>query len=408
MMCSLGTMPTGRLIGSHAHAACPVHSMVVTRQVAAAARRKAIPTSNNGHNPEDDKKKLAMDDLLATLTGKYGKSALIRLGDQPAEKWECIHSGCLSLDVALGGGYPVGRVIEVYGPESSGKTTLALHAIAEVQKAGGKAVLIDAEHALNRPYTEKLGVVIDDLYLIQPDTGEQALDSCDEMARSGLFQLIVVDSVSALLPRAELEGDVGQQQMAGQARLISGAMRKIIGSASKGKCTVIFINQLRYKVGMIYGNPEVTSGGQALKYYSSVRIDVRKKEVLKNGDTAIGIKVRAKVVKNKVFPPLREATFDLLFASGIDELGGLVDAAEMSGAITRKGAWYYFGERRLGQGRDNAVEYVRADSALQKEVEESTRQTLNTSPELLAATSEEHDDPDPEGEQPADDFDAPL
>lgn len=275
-------------------------------------------------------------------------------------------SGALTLDLALGGGYPKGRVIEIYGPESAGKTTLALHALAEVQKSGGNVALIDAEHAFDPVFAKHLGVDIDSLYLCQPDSGEMALEVADQLIRSSAMDMIAVDSVAALVPRAEIEGEIGQLQVGAQARLMSAALRKIAGNASRHNCSIIFLNQLRQKVGVIYGSPEVTSGGQALKYYSSVRMEVRIKERIAGSDGQIGIRVKARCTKNKVAPPYKLAEFDVLFGSGISANGCLLDAAEAIGVIARRGSYYFFGDARLGQGREKTLETLKTDDALRR------------------------------------------
>lgn len=302
----------------------------------------------------------------------------------------------------MGGGYPKGRVIEIYGPESSGKTTLALHALAEVQRKGGCAAFVDAEHALDPVYAKKLGVNIDELLICQPDSGEMALDVVDQLVRSGAVDVIVVDSVAALVPRAELEGDMGDTQMGLQARLMSKALRKITGSLGKSQSSVIFINQLRSKIGVIFGNPEVTSGGNALKFYSSVRIDVRRREVMKDNE---GIGVRVKVVKNKVAPPFRIAEFDILFGSGIDKFGCLVDAAELCGIIERSGSWYSRGDLKIAQGRRAAVQFLKSNEKLAAEIEIEVREAISkktaNSLEALPIDASEEATAD-DGEPPSD------
>lgn len=285
-------------------------------------------------------------------------------------------SGALTLDLALGGGYPKGRVIEIYGPESAGKTTLALHALAEVQKQGGNVALIDAEHAFDPVFAKRLGVDIDSLYLCQPDSGEMALEVADQLIRSSAMDMIAVDSVAALVPRAEIEGEIGQLQVGAQARLMSAALRKIAGNASRHNCSIIFLNQLRQKVGVIYGNPEVTSGGQALKYYSSVRMEVRIKERIAGSDGQIGIRVKSKITKNKVAPPYKLAEFDILFGSGISVNGCLLDAAEAVGVVVRRGSYYFYGDERLGQGRDKTLETLKTNTTLRDTIDSKTRQAL--------------------------------
>lgn len=327
-------------------------------------------------DPEKEARKEALSGVLHAIERSYGKGSILKLGESSAMNVETTPSGSLTLDIALGGGYPKGRVVEIYGPESSGKTTLALHAVAEVQKSGGTAAFIDAEHALDPVYARNLGVNVDELYVCQPDSGEMALDVVDQVVRSSAIDLVVVDSVAALVPRAELEGDMADSQMGLQARLMSKALRKITGSLSRSQTTVIFLNQLRSKIGIMYGNPEVTAGGNALKFYSSVRLDIRKKEVMKDNQ---GISVRVKVVKNKVAPPFRLVEFDILFGSGIDKYGCLLDAAKSCKIVERKGSWYNQGELKLGQGRRAAVDFLIANPDVLNEIEKSVREILSAS-----------------------------
>ena len=315
----------------------------------------------------------ALSGVLYQIERSYGKGSIQKLGATTSLDVETTSTGSITLDLALGGGYPKGRVIEIYGPESSGKTTLALHAVAEIQKTGGCAAFVDAEHALDPVYAKKLGVNVDELLICQPDSGEMALDVVDQLVRSGAVDVVVIDSVAALVPRAELEGDMGDTQMGLQARLMSKALRKITGSLSKSACSVIFINQLRSKIGVIYGSPEVTSGGNALKFYSSVRIDVRRREVMKDNE---GISVRTKVVKNKVAPPFRIAEFDILFGSGIDHYGCLIDAAEVCGIIERSGSWYSRGDLKLAQGRRAAIQFIKSNAKLAAEIEKDVREAI--------------------------------
>lgn len=323
--------------------------------------------------PASDKKK-AIETCMAQIERTYGKGAIMRLGENTGIVVESIPTGSLSLDIALGiGGVPKGRIIEIYGPESSGKTTLALHIVAEAQKRGGEVAFIDAEHALDPTYARALGVDIDSMLISQPDTGEQGLEICETLVRSGAIDVVVVDSVAALTPRAEIEGDMGDSHVGLLARLMSQALRKLAGSISKTNCVVIFINQLREKVGVMYGNPEVTTGGRALKFYSSVRIDVRRVEAIKNGTEIIGNRTRARIVKNKVAPPFREAEFEILYGEGISKWGELVDLAVKLDIIQKSGSWFAMGEERIGQGRDAARQYLRDNPEVASYVEEQVR-----------------------------------
>lgn len=312
----------------------------------------------------------ALDTALAQIEKQFGKGAVMRLGQNETMQVEAIPTGSLSLDLALGiGGLPRGRIIEIYGPESSGKTTLALHCIAQGQKNGGYAAFIDVEHALDPVYARALGVDIDSLLVSQPDTGEQALEITEALVRSGAIDVIVVDSVAALVPRAEIEGEMGDSHVGLQARLMSQALRKLAGAISKSNCVAIFINQLREKVGVMYGNPEVTPGGRALKFYASVRIDIRKIETLKNGTEQVGSRTRARVVKNKIAPPFREAEFDVMYGKGISREGELLDLAVKLDIIQKSGAWFSYNQKRLGQGRDNVKEMLANNEELSQEVE---------------------------------------
>ena len=308
---------------------------------------------------DKDKRSQALDQALKSIEKQYGKGAIMRLGDEPDRKVEVSPTGSLNLDIALGvGGYPKGRIIEIYGPESSGKTTLALHAIASSQKIGGQVAFIDAEHALDAQYAKRLGVDIDNLLLSQPDTGEQALEIAEALVRSGSIDMIVVDSVAALVPEAEINGDMGDSHVGLQARLMSQAMRKLSGIISKTHTTAIFINQIREKVGIMFGNPETTPGGRALKFYSSVRLEIRRSEALKNGTNFIGNKAKIKVVKNKVAPPFKEALVDIIFGEGISKYGEVLDLATDLELVQKSGAWYAYNNEKIGQGRDNAKKYL--------------------------------------------------
>ena len=323
--------------------------------------------------PASDKKK-ALETCMAQIERAYGKGSIMRLGENTGIVVESIPTGSLSLDIALGiGGVPKGRIIEIYGPESSGKTTLALHIVAEAQKRGGEVAFIDAEHALDPTYARALGVDIDSMLISQPDTGEQGLEICEALVRSGAIDVVVVDSVAALTPRAEIEGDMGDSHVGLLARLMSQALRKLAGSIAKTNCIVIFINQLREKVGVMYGNPEVTTGGRALKFYSSVRIDVRRIEAIKNGSEIVGNRTRAKIVKNKVAPPFREAEFEIIYGEGISKWGELVDLAAKLDIIQKSGSWYSMGELRLAQGREAVKQYFKDDPELAQQVEEQVR-----------------------------------
>ena len=324
---------------------------------------------------EKDEKKRALDLALAQIEKQYGKGAVMKLGadDRPADV-PAISSGSLGVGIALGvGGFPRGRVIEIFGPESSGKTTLTLHAIAEAQKAGGVAAFIDAEHALDLTYAKKLGVQTDDLLVSQPDTGEQALEIAETLVRSGAIDVIVVDSVAALVPRAEIEGEMGDSHMGLQARLMSQALRKLTAAISKSQTTLIFINQIRMKIGVMFGNPETTTGGNALKFYSSVRLDIRRIESIKDGQDVTGSRVRVKVVKNKMAPPFKQAEFDIMFAEGISKSGELVDIGVEKRVVEKAGAWYSYKGERLGQGREAVRDFLKANPAIAKEIEGKVR-----------------------------------
>lgn len=324
-----------------------------------------------------DKQK-ALETAISQLEKQFGKGAVMKLGQNAALNVEAIPTGSFSLDMALGiGGVPRGRVIEIYGPESSGKTTVALHIVAEAQKRGGEAVFIDVEHALDPVYAQALGVDIDSLLVSQPDTGEQALEICEALVRSGAIDVVVIDSVAAMVTRAEIEGEMGDSFVGVQARLMSQALRKLTGAISKSNTVAIFINQLREKIGVVYGNPETTPGGRALKFYSSVRLDVRKTEALKNGSEIVGNRVRVKVVKNKVAPPFKEAEFDIMYGRGISREGEVLDLAVKLDIISKSGAWFSYGENRLGCGRDNVKEYLRQNPELMAEIEEKIRENAD-------------------------------
>ena len=338
------------------------------------AREKA-PLPNAA--PADDKKR-AIDTAMAQIERMYGKGAIMRFGDKAELNVDYIPTGSLSLDVALGiGGLPKGRIVEIYGLESSGKTTLALHVVAEAQKRGGEVAFVDAEHALDPTYARALGVDIDSLLISQPDTGEQGLEICEALVRSGAIDVVVVDSVAALTPRAEIEGDMGDSHVGLLARLMSQALRKLAGSIAKTNCIVIFINQLREKVGIMYGNPEVTTGGRALKFYASVRIDVRRIEALKNGSEIVGNRTRAKVVKNKVAPPFREAEFDIMYGEGISHFGELLDLGVKLELVQKSGSWFSIGETRIGQGRDAAKRYLQENPETADKLEADIRRNFD-------------------------------
>ena len=335
--------------------------------------------ANNSGNVNIDDKRKALDAAIAQIEKQYGKGSVMKLGDSNANmNIDVIPTGSLSLDIALGlGGVPRGRIIEIYGPESSGKTTVALHAVAEVQKRGGIAGFIDAEHALDPVYAKNIGVDIDNLYISQPDCGEQALEITETMVRSGAVDIVIVDSVAALVPKAEIDGDMGDSHVGLQARLMSQALRKLTSVISKSNCVVIFINQLREKVGVMFGNPETTTGGRALKFYSSVRMDVRRIEALKQGGEVVGNRTRVKIVKNKVAPPFREAEFDIMFGQGISREGDILDLAADKGVVNKSGAWYAYNGDKIGQGRENAKQYLKENPLICEEIEAKVREMLN-------------------------------
>ena len=329
---------------------------------------------------EINKEKLkALQVTLDRLDKSYGKGSVMRMGDEPVEKLEFIKTGSITLDRALGiGGLPKGRVVEIYGPESSGKTTLAIHAVAEAQKNGGIAAIIDAEHAFDQFYAKNLGVDIDNLLISQPDNGEQALEIADNLIRSGAIDILVIDSVAALTPKAEIEGEMGDNQMGLQARLMSKALRKLTGSISKANTCCIFINQLREKIGVMFGNPETTTGGNALKFYSSVRIDIRRSSAIKNADKIIGNRTRVKVVKNKVAPPFQQAEFDIMYGEGISKTGEIIDLGVEMNIINKSGSWYSYGDTKLGQGRDAVKEILFDNPELSEELENKIIDQLNS------------------------------
>ena len=353
-----------------------------------------------GISPEEAKKK-ALKNAISMLEKKFGQGTVMRLGETKSLDVSAVSTGSLTLDLALGvGGLPRGRIVEIYGPESSGKTTVALHAVAEVQRQGGTAAFVDAEHALDPAYAKNLGVDIDNLLVSQPDSGEQALEICEALVRSCAVEIVVVDSVAALVPQAEIDGEMGASHVGLQARLMSQAMRKLSGAAAKAGAIVVFINQLREKVGVMYGNPEVTTGGKALKFYASVRIDVRRSEILKDGKESVGNKTRCKVVKNKVAPPFKEAEFDIVFGKGISKLSEILEIAVEQGIVEKSGSWLSYGGSRIGQGREKAKAYLEENPEIAKEIEEKIRElgkqkdlTTDMSPEAILDAGDE----DPEG-----------
>ena len=332
----------------------------------------------------DPKKTSALEAALAGIERQFGKGSIMRLGEANARmQVETVSSGIISLDLALGvGGIPRGRIIEIFGPESGGKTTVALHIVAEVQKAGGIAAFIDAEHALDPSYAARLGVNIDEMLISQPDTGEQALEICEALVRSGAVDVTVIDSVAALVPRQEIEGDMGDPHVGLQARLMSQALRKLTGSVGKSKTICIFINQIREKVGVVYGSPETTSGGRALKFYSSVRLEVRKGETIKQGSEVVGNKTKVKVVKNKVAPPFKVAEFDIMYGFGVSREGGILDMATDLDIIKRSGTWYSYADNRIGQGRENAKQFLKDNPEIMKEIEDKVRDGFRTGAEV--------------------------
>ncbi len=350
-------------------------------------------------NDDGTEKKRALDIALAGIEKQFGKGAVIRMGERASRDIQVIPTGCLDLDMALGvGGLPRGRVVEIYGPESSGKTTVALHVVAEAQKMGGVAAFIDAEHALDPVYARKLGVDVDQLYVSQPDTGEQALEICEALVRSGAIDIVVIDSVAALVPKAEIDGEMGDSFVGLQARLMSQALRKLTGIVNKTNSTCIFINQLREKVGVMYGNPETTPGGRALKFYASVRIDIRRGEQLKDGTTVVGNRTKAKIVKNKVAPPFRTAEFDILYGEGISKEGSLLDNAVALDIIHKSGAWFSYGDQRIGQGRENTRKFLKENPEIAAEIDKLVRAELMGKNGPIVQSASDDDE-----EKPADD-----
>lgn len=341
----------------------------------------------------DEQKKAALEKALASIERQYGKGSVMRLGEQKHLDIDVIPTGSLALDLALGiGGIPRGRIIEIYGPESSGKTTLALHILAEAQKKGGISAFVDAEHALDPVYAKNLGVDTEELIISQPDTGEQALEITESLVRSNALDVIVVDSVAALVPKAEIEGEMGDSHMGLQARLMSQGLRKLTGAINKSKASVIFINQLREKIGVMFGNPETTTGGRALKFFTSVRMDIRRIEIIKRGDEMIGNRVRVKVVKNKVAPPFKQAEFDIMYGKGISKLGNLLDVGTDLDIINKAGAWYSYNGEKLGQGRENSKEFLAQNPELAKEIEDKIRETFHLNQEGPADNPQEETD----------------
>ena len=336
--------------------------------------------NTNLKNIETKDKDKALEQVLADIEKQFGKGAIMKLGSSEHMEVEVTPTGSLNLDIALGvGGFPKGRIIEIYGPESSGKTTFALHAIAEAQKQGGRAAFIDAEHALDPVYAQKLGVNINELLLSQPDTGEQALEICEALVRSEAVNIIVIDSVAALVPQAEIEGEMGDSHVGLQARLMSQALRKLSGTINKTKTTAIFINQLREKVGVLFGNPETTPGGRALKFYSTIRLDIRRGEQIKNGETVIGNMTNIKVVKNKVAPPFKTAAVDIMYGEGVSHTGEVVDLAVQNNIIEKSGAWFSYNGEKIGQGRENAKQYLKDNPKICDEIEDKVREIYNIS-----------------------------
>ena len=356
------------------------------------AKAAKEPAEEKNVNPEKQK---ALDTALAQIERQFGKGSVIKMSEKTATPIEVIPTGSIALDMALGiGGLPRGRIIEIFGPESSGKTTLTLHAIASAQRAGGIAAFIDAEHAFDAEYAKKLGVDIDALLVSQPDTGEQALEIADMLVRSGALDLIVVDSVAALVPRAEIEGEMGDSHMGLQARLMSQALRKITGNAKRSNCMVIFINQIRMKIGVMFGSPETTTGGNALKFYASVRLDIRRIGQVKEGDEITGNETRVKVVKNKMAPPFKEAVFQIMYGKGTNQLGELVDLAVQQDIVQKAGAWYSYQGNKIGQGKNNVIRHFEENPAMAQEIEKVIREQLLTKNNKEAAQTEDEEEPD--------------
>jgi len=354
----------------------------------------SLKVVGSDRNSQDMDKQKALEAALAQIDRAFGKGSAMKLGSREAVQMEAISTGSLGLDIALGiGGLPRGRIVEIYGPESSGKTTLALHAVAEAQKVGGTAAFIDAEHAMDPGYAKKLGVDIDNLIVSQPDTGEQALEICDTLVRSNAVDVLVIDSVAALVPRAEIEGEMGDSHVGLQARLMSQALRKLTGSISKSRCLVIFINQVRMKIGVMYGNPETTTGGNALKFYASVRLDIRRTGQIKERDDIVGNATRVKVVKNKVAPPFKQVEFDIMYGEGISKMGEILDLGVKAGIVEKSGSWFSYDSIRIGQGRENAKSYLKENADMAERIENAIRgRTDQVAEALMAGPDDEGDD----------------
>ncbi len=369
--------------------------MAVSKDEAKSKKAKGKNVDLQENNGITDERQKALDAAIAHIEKNFGKGAVMRYGDSTKEHIVSTPTGALSLDIALGtGGIPAGRVIEIYGPESSGKTTVALHMVAEVQKRGGIAGFVDAEHALDPIYAGKLGVVIDDLYISQPDDGEQALEIVETMVRSGAIDLVVVDSVAALVPRAEIEGEMGESHMGLHARLMSQALRKLTAFINKTKCTVIFINQLREKIGITFGNPETTTGGRALKFYASIRLEVRRGDTIKQSSDLIGNRAKVKVVKNKLAPPFKSAEFDIIYGEGISKEGDVLDLAAEINVVNKSGSWYSYNEDRLGQGRETAKQFLKENPMILLEIENQVRQHFDLEPLASDALQELPEQPE--------------